>query len=189
MTGKRPFNKRIYTVAGYRQAIYEMFDHLDELRAAARSGRVSKPFAERIMLAVTQVNGCRYCHYGHARAALKAGVTPAEIESLVAGEFDQLPPEELVALLFAQHYAESAGRPDPEAWQKVVDTYGPAGAQDIMAYIRMITMGNLMGNTLDAFLSRLKLNPAGNSSLAQELGVILGSVVFIPAGLLRHKLA
>jgi hypothetical protein len=55
-----------------------------------------------------------------------------------------------------------------------------------MAYIRMITIGNLSGNTLDAFLSRLKFNPAPDSSLGQELGVLLGAFVIIPYEFLRR---
>jgi AhpD family alkylhydroperoxidase len=159
------------------------------LRAAARGGRVSKAFAERIMLAVTQVNGCRYCHYGHTRAALRAGVSEAEIRSLTLGALDQLPAEELVALVYAQHFAESGGRPDLEARQRLQETYGPETARDIMAYIRMIMMGNLLGNTFDALLSRLARRPAAGSSLGQELGVLLGAFVFIPAGLLRRAVS
>ena len=63
------------------------------------------------MLAVTQVNGCRWCHYAHARIALTAGVSAAaaQPDGPGAGRFPQ---EEAVALAFAQHYAESADRPD-----------------------------------------------------------------------------
>ena len=183
------FDKRIYTIATFRRALDELFVHLPELRAALRGGRVSKPFAERIMLAVTQVNGCRYCHYGHARAALAAGVTPAEIQHLIAGELGRLPADEVIALTFAQHYAETEGNPDPAAWQRLVDTYGPETARDIMAYIRMITLGNLLGNTFDALLYRLTLRPtARDSSLFQEAGVILGSPLLVPARFIRHKL-
>lgn len=189
MHSKQRFNKRIYTVADFRRALDDVFAHLPEMRAAVRAGRVSKPFAERIMLAVTQVNGCRYCHYGHTRAALAAGVTEAEIQHLIEGELGKLPEEEVIALTFAQHYAETEARPDPEAWRRLVAAYGPEAASDVMAYIRMITMGNLLGNTFDALLYRLTLRPtAPGSSLFQEAGVLLGSVVFIPAGFIRHKL-
>jgi len=186
---KTGFEKRIYTVAEFRRALDDVFAHLPDMRAAMRGGRVNKSFAERIMLAVTQVNGCRYCHYGHAKAALAAGITETEIRDLFEGELDKVPPTQVVALTFAQHYAETEGYPDPAAWQRVVDTYGPETARDIMAYIRMITMGNLLGNTFDALLYRLTLRPsAPGSSLVQETGVILGSLVLVPATFIRHKL-
>ena len=183
---KEKFNKRIYNPTSFRKDIAETIEHMHDLREASRGGRVSKAFSERIMLAVTNVNKCRYCDYGHSRAALAAGVTPEDIERLAAGEFEQLPQEEIVALYFAQHFAETGGNPDGDSWQKLVDTYGEDMARDIMAYIRMITIGNLSGNTLDAFLSRLKFNPAPDSSLGQELGVLLGGFVIIPYEFLKH---
>ena len=182
------FRKRIFTVATFRQALDDFFAHLPELRAAIRSGRMSKAFAERIMLTVTEVNGCRYCRYAHAKAALAAGVTESEIRHLFEGELGGLPAEEVVALTFAQHYAETEGRPDPAAHQRLVNTYGPEMTQDILAYIRMITMGNLLGNTLDALLYRLSFRPtAPGSSLLEELGVILGSVVLVPLHFLQQR--
>lgn len=185
---QKQFNKRVYTIHTFRTAVDDAVAHLGDLRAAARSGRVSRQFAERIMLAVTQVNGCRYCQYGHSRAALRAGVTPQEIEQLAAGELGEMPPEEIVALMFAQHYAETEGHPDPETWQTLVATYGPETARDVLAYIRMIMIGNLSGNTLDALLSRLRGRPSAESTLWQELGVLLGSVVIIPGAFVRRRL-
>lgn len=52
-----------------------------------------------------------------------------------------------------------------------------APARDILAYIRMITFGNLLGNTLDAFFSRLAGRPAPGSTLWDELGVLLLTAV------------
>ena len=114
------------------------------------------------MLAVTQVNGCRYCSYGHTQAALKSGLDSEEIRALLSGDLSSAPLEELTALLFAQHYAESAGHPDTEAWENLVSTYGQDKAFAILANIRMITIGNLLGNTFDAFLYRITGRPTPN---------------------------
>lgn len=173
------FNKRIYTFSAFQEDVRRIFDHMDELRRANRSGRVSKAFAEKIMLVVSRVNGCRYCCYGHSRAALAAGVSEAELQKLLALELETFPLEEVTALTFAQHYAEAQGRPDPACWQQLVNTYGEETAQDILAYLRMITFGNLYGNTFDAFLSRLSGRPAEGSSLWSELGVLTG-VIWMP---------
>jgi AhpD family alkylhydroperoxidase len=175
----RPFSKRIYIYATFKADTQRIFDHFDGFHQAVRSGRVSKTFAEKIMLVVTQVNGCRYCNYGHSRAALAAGVSETELQDLLALEFKAFPIYEVTALNFAQHYAEANGQPDLEAWQQVVTYYGEDTAHDILAYIRMITFGNLLGNTFDALLSRIKGNPAGGSSLWSELSVLLG-VAWMP---------
>jgi AhpD family alkylhydroperoxidase len=177
------FDKRIYRPRTLIADLKEMIAHMDELRAAARADRVDRAFAERIMLAVTEVNGCRYCSYAHTRVALQAGVTEDELQSLKVGDFESLPDEQRVALLFAQHYAEQGGNPDPETRQRLVATYGEDTAQDILAYIRMITIGNLLGNTFDAILSRFAGRPAEDSSLLSEVAVLLLVVLFVPVGL------
>jgi AhpD family alkylhydroperoxidase len=114
------------------------------------------------MLAVTQVNACRYCSYFHARQALSAGVTPDELNALLAGQAGlECPPEERLALLYAQHWAESDARPDPEAVDKFVAAYGQETAGAIHLVLRMIRMGNLAGNTGDYLLYRLSFGKLG----------------------------
>jgi len=118
------FDRRIYTFPTFKADVQQIFDHMDDLRQAARGGRVSKAFAEKIMLVVTSVNGCRYCCYGHSRAALAAGVSETELQTLLALDLSTFPLQEVTALTFAQHYAEANCQPDPTAWQRVVTNYG-----------------------------------------------------------------
>lgn len=177
------FNKRTFTASTFLAMVRDVVQHRGDIQSAARAGRVSKPFAEKIMLAVTRVNGCRWCNYGHTQAALAAGVTPEEIQHLMAQELGAFPEDEAVALAFAQHYAERKDNPDPAAWQRMVDYYGPEMARDIKAYIRMITLGNLYGNTFDALLARLQGHPSPDSTLQDELLVIvvpLATLVGLP---------
>jgi len=174
------FNKRIYSVPTFTADVKNIFDHMDALRRAARSGRVSHAFAEKIMMVVTSVNGCRYCSYGHSRAALAAGVSDSELQKLMALDLGTFPENEAVALTFAQHYAESCCNPDPAAWQRVTSYYGEEAANDIMTYLRMITFGNLLGNTFDALLSRFSGKPAQDSNLWSEIGVLLGTIWMPP---------
>jgi len=179
------FNKRTFTLRTFIRAIRDILGHLDELRDAARGGRIDHAFAEKIMLAVTQVNGCRWCSYGHSKVALAAGVSPAELQALLQqADLGVFPEREAVALTFAQHYAESADQPDPAAVQRLVAYYGPLDARDILAYIRMITFGNLYGNTFDALLSRLRGAPARDSRLLDELAIVLLPVAIVVLPLL-----
>jgi AhpD family alkylhydroperoxidase len=177
------FSKRIYTLPAFTANVKNIFDHMDALRRAARGGRVSHAFAEKIMMVVTSVNGCRYCSYGHSRAALAAGVSESELKKLMALDLGDFPENEVIALAFAQHYAESCCRPDPAAWERVTSHYGEETANDIMTYLRMITFGNLMGNTFDALLSRLRGKPAADSNIWSELGVLLGAIWMHPSRL------
>ena len=163
------FSKRIYTPRSLLQDFRDILDHFHEFRSAVRSRRIDQAFAEKIMLAVTAVSGCRYCSYGHARMALASGVSPEEVDLLLSGDIGHVSPKEAPALFFAQHYAESGSHPDPGMVQNLVETYGQEKARDILSYIRMIILGNLSGNTFDALLSRLRGRPAEGSSLGSEL--------------------
>ena len=122
------------------------------LKEAMNEGSISSAFRERLMLAVTAVNGCRYCSYFHARQALKSGISSGEIRQLLSGDVDNCPEDEAVALIYAQHWAESDAHPAPEAVSMMHQTYGIERAEAIHLMLRMIRLGNLLGNSWDYLL-------------------------------------
>jgi len=125
--------------------------------AGLATGRctVSPAFRERLMRAVTSVNDCRYCSFVHSKIAFKEGFTRDEVEALLAGSVDAAPNDQGTALLYAQHWADTKGDPDPEARQTLVDTYGEKKARAIESAIRAIMFGNYFGNTVDSMLFTL----------------------------------
>lgn len=165
------FRKRIYTPATLWADLRDFWRHAEDMPRMSRHDRVNEAFGERLMLAVTAVNGCRYCSYAHTKAALACGLEQQEIDKLLEGEVGHVPETEQTAVLFAQHYAETGGSPDPEMLTALERCYGVETAQDILTHLRMITLGNLVGNTADAILSRFQGQPAADSSLVSELGV------------------
>lgn len=116
------------------------------------------------MLAVTEVNGCRYCSYFHTQVSLRSGLKNEEIQRVLDGDFKHAPQDELTALYFAQHYAESAGQPNLEAVQCLKDTYGENKTRAVLAYIRAIMIGNAWGNMFDAMRFRIKGSPVDGFS-------------------------
>ncbi|MFW9994397.1 MAG: carboxymuconolactone decarboxylase family protein [Candidatus Odinarchaeota archaeon] len=165
---KTLFRKRSYTFQSFLKDFSYILLNVRSIRDTIRSKRISRRFAERIMLACTAVNDCIYCAWGHAKWALESGCTEEEISDILSLDFERLPREELVALAFAQHYAESRGNPSKEAQKTLATYYGLETSKDILNYIRMITLGNLLGNTLSAFESRLKGIPPEKGSLLFE---------------------
>ena len=155
------FEKTRYARRLYTRPVDLIRDLWGLVRATADVGRamrgetISPAFRERLMLAVSAVNGCRYCSFAHARQALAAGVSPEEIERLTGGEFEGCPSRELPALLYAQHWAETDGHPEPATRDRVVALYGGEEARAIELALRVIRMGNLGGNTFDHVLYRL----------------------------------
>lgn len=132
------------------------------LRSTMRGG-LNAAFRERLMLVVTAVNGCRYCSYAHAHQALSQGISPQEIKELSRGTLDGTPDEETTALLYAQHWAEADGDPDPNVRDAVEGVYGVKTLQRIEIVLRMIRVGNLLGNTLDYSLYRLSFGHWGRA--------------------------
>ena len=137
---------------------------LRRLRTLGGSTLVDRAFRERLMLTVTEVNRCRYCAYAHARMALSAGLTEGEIQELVAGELTGVPEDQVPAVLYAQHWAESDGEPDPAVRGRVEDTYGPDRIEAMEIYMRMMRVGNLGGNSLDRLLSKMSFGRWGSWS-------------------------
>ena len=172
--------KRLYKPKDFYRLLTDLVNCAGASGRPLKEDRISKQFMERIMLAVTEVNGCRYCSYFHTKVSLKAGLKKEEIKRALDGDFKDAPQEELGALYFAQHYAESSGKPNPEAVLCLKDAYGEKKSRVIMAYIRAIMVGNAWGNMFDALRFRIKGSPASGISFLDELVVIFGPILFIP---------
>ncbi|PKQ64548.1 hypothetical protein BZG02_06695 [Labilibaculum filiforme] len=176
---------RIFTPSAFYKHLKIAIASFSDLRKARKNGNVNKAFSEKIMLAVTQVNGCRYCNYVHTKNAIDAGASEDEINRMLNGEFGEEGKDESVALLFAQHYADTDGNPDKETYAKFVKHYGAQKATDILAMIRIIMTANIHGIALDAFLSRFKGKKMNGSKLYNELGISLGILVLLPVAIIQ----
>jgi AhpD family alkylhydroperoxidase len=150
------------------------------LRAAKRHGDLDGESIERIMLAVTEVNGCEVCSHAHARMALERGLTSEEIRMLLAGDSDAVPADEAVAIAFAQHYADARGSTSRASWQRLVEAYGTRKALGILGAARVMMIANAYGIAWSALLSRLKGRPVAKSSILYELVMLAAIVVFVP---------
>lgn len=114
------------------------------------------------MLAVTEVNQCRYCSYAHTKMALQSGLASDEIHRILQHNIKDCPEQEIPAILYAQHWAESDGHPDSESRGRLEKLYGAEKAEMIGLIIRVIRMANLMGNSLDYLLYRVSFGHWGN---------------------------
>lgn len=159
VTGK--FMKRTYSLRAFFADISFLTKNVRNIRRVTRRKLIPNAFRERLMLSVTSVYGCRYCCWAHTREALRSGIDRKEITGLLAGSVDNCPEEEAVALLYAQHWADSNTSPDPEATRRLRQAYGVEKAEAINMILRMIRVGNLWGNTWDRFLYRLSCGKWG----------------------------
>ena len=160
----KAFNRRIYhSLSAFIIDLKAIMVRRDQMKPLMRGETLDAAFRERLMLAVTAVNGCSYCSYAHARQALVEGVDSDEIKALQDGVVKNSPKEELPALLYAQHWAETGGNIDPVARERIIELYNEDTVQAIELTLRTIQMGNLLGNTLDYVLYRLSFGRLGVS--------------------------
>jgi AhpD family alkylhydroperoxidase len=160
----RKFDRRTYgSPREFFEDIFFVTRNMRRSRSLMKGTEMPAAFRERIMLAVTSVYGCRYCSWVHTREALRNRVEQDEISSLLTGSVEGCPEEEAVALLYAQHWADSDGRPDLEAVSRLEEAYGSEKAQAIEVVLHMIRLGNLAGNTWDRFLHRISFGRLGGA--------------------------
>jgi len=145
-----------------------------------RKQLLSGHFVDRLQFAVTEVNGCAACSYAHTAMALKMGMRSEEISSLLSGNDSMVDPYEAKAILFAQHFAESRGKPRKEAYISIEDAYGKEKAKIVLAACRVMIAGNIYGLPFSALQSRRKGKPYRNSSLFFELSMLVGGVFILP---------
>ncbi len=176
------FDRRIFTAKLLIKDTLFLLAHLPTIRSTMHDDVISRAFMEKVMIVVTAVNGCIYCEWFHAKAAISSGLTEDEIKNTLNLQFQaDASAFELPALLYAQHYAETNRQPDPAMRQRLVECYGDQTAEHIQMIIRMIYFGNLSGNTFDAFISRLRGNQAPNSSaLFEAIFFVLSVPVLLP---------
>jgi AhpD family alkylhydroperoxidase len=160
----KKFNRRTYeNISSVVGDLKKIMANRDQMKPLMRGELINPAFRERLMLAVTAVNGCRYCSYAHVRQALVEGIDRDEIEALKDGVIENCPRDELPALLYAQHWAETQGRIEPETRERIIETYDEGTVKAIDLTLQTIQMGNLLGNTIDYILYRLSFGRLGMS--------------------------
>lgn len=176
--GKK-FGRYLYSLKESYVITYLLFFSLFDFIRVKKNKKLSQQFIERIMLAVTEVNGCEACSYAHTKMALESGMKNEEIKNMLAGINDDVPSDELPAIMFAQHYADFRGQPSKDSWERIVEIYGLSKAKGILGSIRIIMWGNAYGVAFTSFLNRFKRKADKRSSLLYEIGMITSILIYI----------
>jgi AhpD family alkylhydroperoxidase len=154
--------------------------------------RISFALREKIYLAVTAINDCRFCQWGHSHWAVAHGVTLEEINALLEAESPSIAaanPGEAAAILYARHYAEQLGQSDPSAPKALHAHFTPAQVREILAHIRFITLTNLSGNTVDAFLGLIRPPHRAAGWFPVALGALICPLLLLIVALARLERA
>lgn len=176
---KKEFRKRVFTPASLLANALDIVKDLPRLPRLMRPDSVSPAFRERLFLAVTSVNQCRYCTWLHSDLSQKSGVTESQVLALLGGNVTENFGEEGEALSYAIHFAESERRPDAAQTAALFARYGEAKARQIVHYLNLIYFSNLSGNTFDAFTSRLAGTPGDGNALFEAAFAAVSAPVLL----------
>lgn len=166
--------KRSYTFGRMIKDIGILIQHLSkQIIQKKKTGAINGRFSEHLMLAVTAVNDCKYCSFIHSRLALQEGCSQVEVNDILNSNFQNVDKDEITALSFAQYYADTNGHPDRKSAKALLKCYGATTTEEILTRIYIIMIGNLAGNTIDAFEDYIK----GYSKRIDSL--LLGFIIYL----------
>jgi AhpD family alkylhydroperoxidase len=163
MDTRDPFPRRTATLGLMVPWLAEVVTTLPGLvRSYGPGGALDPRTREQIILAVTEVNGCRYCAWIHGSWQ----------EFL--GNADHIADAEQALLAYARACAE-AGRPLPA--DDLIGVLPPAAVRAVRATVAQIEVSNLVGNTVDGLLARLaRKRPLSPIAFAREAATIAAAV-------------
>ena len=171
-----PYRKRTHQDT---RAMIRDFDQLwenpGEIESLLMNQYLAPQFLGKLMLAVAGAQGNTTCSRAHLRFARRVGLSRVKAESLLTGDLEYATAREAPGLFFVRHFVEREGVPEPDVLRQVVEHYEERTAHDIVTFARIVSLVNLVGNTLDALISRLLGQASQDTTLRQEVSVVLVS--------------
>lgn len=119
------------------------------LREALAPGEVSVRLKELVALRVSLFNGCAYCFASHAKLAVAAGATVADLQALRDPALGPLPEPEKAALRFADAMTASGGRVPDDLYKKLRRHWSEAAVVEIAAVAGAFAMFNRLAIALE----------------------------------------
>jgi AhpD family alkylhydroperoxidase len=176
--------------------LFSFKEHVNNVFTAGRSfvqvrqlkrrnnSAMNKKLKERIMLAVSEVNGCSMCSYVHTKLALQVGIDNEEIKNIIKGDVEGIPEEDIPAVLFAKNFAFNHEVIDLALYNKIAELYGEDKANAIIHVCNIITMTCAMGINLKLLKNRILLKPGKGSKFFNEIMIPLSTIVLFPVAII-----
>ncbi|WP_333640272.1 carboxymuconolactone decarboxylase family protein [Mesotoga prima] len=183
------FYKRFFTFKECYQILFDAMRTMKYMSRAKRKEELSTELIEKVMLTVTEINGCEVCTVFHNKVAEKEGIKEEEIQMLFVADVEEIPQEDAPAILFSREYANSSGNPSEDSWNSLKTFYGESKAKGILGAVRTIMMGNALGIVWGALVNRIKGKPVEGSSLWYEISMLVSFIFLIPVALVHALLA
>lgn len=182
------FKKRTISVPEFVAGVWSLGPELGTFYRVWVKEEIDPGFREELMLAVSKLNGCRFCSWGHHEWASIAGVSDEELAKLEQLEPSGFNRRKWVAISYVRALVgRNFQRVQPELRRAMQHKYSPEEIRAIELIARVMDVGNRSSNTFDAMLSRLKGTPSAESRLVDEL--VLSGVFLAVAPVVLLKLS
>lgn len=150
-------DKPVWTLKSFVGVLPRMPGHLARVTPTVFGRTLSNAFRERIMLAVTAENQCRYCRVAHTGLAHLSNVERQDVLSILSGQDENLPADEQLALAFVRDLAARDFQSrDHSLYAQVGQHFSDKQRAAIESSAHIINFGNRFGNTIDAAFSRVR---------------------------------
>jgi AhpD family alkylhydroperoxidase len=180
------FKKRTITAAQLARRIASLVPEFGTMYRVWLKQEIDPGFREELMLVVSQLNGCRFCSWGHHEWAQISGVPDEELarlEQLDPSGFDR---RKWLAISYVRALVkEDFKRVQPGLRRAMQHKYSPEEIRQIELIAKVMDVGNRGSNTFDAMLSRLKGVPAADSRIIDEV-ILSGAFLAIAPMVVFH---
>ncbi len=193
------FRRRTLSVVGLLVALVGLAWRLPRILAVHLSTKRLRPlWRESLWLAVTEVNGCRFCSYVHEGMAGAAGLSPDDIQLLLASgdpnSLAALEPRESLAVAYAKAWADTDRKPGAGLLSQLGAELSDREVADLHALLHAVNFANRAGNTADSLLGRLthprrllKIWPTLNDFVVGTLVALFGWPAMVMGAILRWR--
>jgi AhpD family alkylhydroperoxidase len=162
------------------------------------SKRLRPKWREALWLAVTEVKGCRFCSYVHEGMAGAAGLSPDDIQLLLASgdpnSLAALEPRESLAVAYAKAWADTDRKPGAGLLSQLGAELSDREVNDLHALLHAVNFANRAGNTADSLLGRLRhprrlleIWPTLNDLVVGTLVALFGWPAMVMGAILRWR--
>jgi AhpD family alkylhydroperoxidase len=163
------FRKRTMTAGQFVRSAGSLATEAGTIYRIWARHEVDPGFREELMLAVSKLNDCRFCTWGHHEWAQMNGISNEELarlEQLDPTGFDR---RKWLAITYVRALVQQDfRRVQPELRRAMQHKYSPREIREIELIAKVMDIGNRGANTFDAMLSRLGGVPAADSRIIDE---------------------
>jgi AhpD family alkylhydroperoxidase len=172
------FRSRTQTLGEWLAGIRWILVRRSDVWAIAVKHRMEPALREAVMVAVADVNACRFCSYAHQTHALHLGLSEEDVALIAAGSPALSDAGLAAATAYARERAEVGFAPvAAEQRGPLVAVLGARAADDVEVVARLMHAANMAANAMDALPARMRGQTPAGSRLRDDL--VLGAFAMV----------